>query len=442
MTLSKKQETHAMQIASQARPAAALFTLRNMRNAVSTAVLALAAGAAAQAGTITIESWRVDDLALWEQVLIPAFQQKNPGITVKFSPTAPTEYDSSLAARMAGGTAGDIVACRPFDVSLSLYNKGNLEKLDGKPGMENFPASAKTAWQTDDGKNTFCMPVASVMHGFLYNKKIFKELNLEAPKSEAEFFKLLDTVKSNGKYTPLVLGTADQWEAHQVVYTGIGPNYWKGEDGRRALIAGKTKFTDAPFVSTWEYEAKLGKYLSPGASSQTYSDSQNLFALGKGAVYPAGSWDIAYFNANAKFEMGAFPPPPPKAGDACYISDHNDIGFGVNKKSKNKDDAFKFLAWIGSQEFADIYTNKVTGFFSLSNHLITVKDPVAKQMIDWRKTCKSTIRVNSQILNRGTPSMENEMWNVNAQILNGKMAPKDAAAKIQAGFSKWYKPQL
>ena len=62
---------------------------------------------------------------------------------------------------------------RPFDVSLALYKKGQLEKLDGKPGMENFSATAKAAWQTDDGKDTFCMPMASVIHGFLYNKAIF-----------------------------------------------------------------------------------------------------------------------------------------------------------------------------------------------------------------------------------------------------------------------------
>jgi len=401
------------------------------------------AGGHVQAGTLSIESWRVDDLALWENVLIPAFEKKNPGITVKFTPTAPTEYDSSLTARLAGGTAGDLVACRPFDVSLSLYNKGNLEKLDGKPGMENFPASAKVAWQTDDGKDTFCMPMASVIHGFLYNQKIFKELNLQPPKTEAEFLKLLETVKAGGKYTPLVLCTADQWEAHQVLFTGVGPNYWKGETGRKALIAGKAKFTDPQFLAAWEYEAKLGKYLAKGASAQTYGDSQNMFALGQGAVYAAGSWDIAYFNANgsSKLELGVFPPPVPKAGDACYISDHNDIGMGVNKKSKNKEDAYKFLAWLGSQEFADVYTNKVTGFFSLSNHLISVKDPIAKQMINWRKSCSSTIRVNSQILNRGTPSMENEMWNVNVQVLNGKMTPLEAATKIQTGFAKWYKPQ-
>ncbi|WP_373976369.1 extracellular solute-binding protein [Chitinibacter sp. SCUT-21] len=399
----------------------------------------LLASAAAQAGTVTIESWRVDDKTLWEDVLIPAFQKKNPGIQVKFAPTAPTEYDSSLTARLTGGTAGDLITCRPFDKSLDLFKKGQLEKLDGKAGMENFPASAKVAWQTDDGKDTYCMPMASVIHGFFYNKKIFKDLNLKEPKTQAEFFATLEALKKAGK-TPLALGTADQWESNQIVFTSIGANYWKGEEGRKALIAGKAKFTDPQFVAAWEQMAKWGPYMGKGASAQTYADSQNLFAMGKAGIYPAGSWDIAYFNQQG-LDFGAFPPPVAKAGDKCQISDHTDIGMGVNPKAKNKADAYKFLAWLGSQEFADLYTNKVTGFFSLSNHLISVKDPVAKQMIDWRKTCGSTIRLNAQIMNRGEPAMENELWNVSSQVLNGKMAPKDAAAKIQTGFAKWYKPQ-
>ncbi|MGF6115257.1 raffinose/stachyose/melibiose transport system substrate-binding protein [Janthinobacterium lividum] len=407
----------------------------------NTLLALLLASGTAQAGTLTIESWRVDDKTLWETVLIPAFQKKHPGIEIKFSPTAPTEYDSTLNARLSGGTAGDLLACRPFDVSLALYKRGQLEKLDGKAGMDNFPASAKVAWQTDDGKDTFCMPIASVMHGFLYNKKIFRELKLQPPATEEEFFKVLETVKKSGKYAPLALGTADQWEANQVVFTSIGANYWKGEEGRKALIAGKAKFTDPQFVAAWEYEARLGSYLSKGASAQTYGDSQNQFALGKAAIYPSGSWDIAYFKQDPELELGAFNPPVRKAGDKCYISDHTDIGMSVNKKSKNKDDAYKFLAWLGSQEFADIYTNKVTGFFSLSNHLISIKDPLAKQMNGWRASCASTIRLNAQILNRGEPSMENELWNVNAQVLNGKLAPKDAARQIQSGFAKWYKPQ-
>lgn len=394
----------------------------------------------ASAGTLTIESWRIDDKALWEETLLPAFSKANPGITVKFTPSAPPEYNSALNARLTAGTAGDLITCRPFDVSLDLYTKGRLAKLNGQPGLENFPDSAKVAWQTDDGRDTYCMPMASVIHGFFYNKKVFADLGLKPPTTEAEFFAVLDKVKAGGKITPLALGTADQWETNQIVFTSLGANYWKGEDGRKALIAGKKKFTDADVTAVWETMAKWAPYLSKGYQAQTYGDSQNLFGAGKAAIYPAGSWDISYFQQNGLKDFGAFPPPVRKAGDGCYISDHTDIGMGINAASKNKADAEKFLTWLASKEFADLYTNKVTGFFSLSKHAITVQDPVAQEMVGWRNKCKSTIRLNAQIMSRGQPSMENELWTVSSQVMNGKMTPKDAGARIQAGFAKWHKP--
>lgn len=404
-------------------------------------LLSLLTAGAARAGTVLIESWRVDDKAVWETVLIPAFEKKHPGIEVRFAPTAPTEYDAGLATRLAAGTAGDVVTCRPFDVSLSLYRKGHLERLDGKPGMQNFLPASMLAWRTDNAKDTFCMPVASVMHGFFYNKKIFKQLNLLPPRTEAELFTLLDAVRNHGGYAPLALGTADRWESMQTVFANIGPNYWRGEEGRKALIEGKAKFTDPQFVAAFDYLARLGGYLPKGAATQTYADSQKQFASGGAAIYPAGSWDISYFNQAQGLEFGAFPPPVRKDGDKCYVADHMDIGLGVNRKAKNKDDALTFLTWVGSQEFADLYTNRVTGFFSLSTHLIAVRDPVAKQMMEWRATCGSTIRLNAQVLNRGQPRMESELWNVSSQVLNGRLAPKDGAARIQNGVTKWYKPQ-
>jgi raffinose/stachyose/melibiose transport system substrate-binding protein len=414
---------------------------RKMLSLAATAVAAAAAmgAGAASAGTLTIESWRVDDKTLWEQVLIPAFQRKHPDVHVKFAPTAPTEYDSSLAARLAGGTAGDLITCRPFDVSLSLYKQGRLDRIDGQPGLENFGPTAKVAWQTDDAKETFCMPMASVMHGFLYNKRIFDRLKLTPPRTESEFFTLLDAIQRDGAVAPLALGTADQWESSQVLFTSIGANYWQGEQGRKALIAGTARFTDPAFVGAFDYLHRLGAYLPKGAAAQTYADSQNQFALGRAAIYPAGSWDIAYFKQFGDLELGAFPPPVRSAGEACHVSDHTDIGIGINSKSRNKEDARRLLSWVGSQEFADLYTNKVTGFFSLSTHLIAVRDPLAKQFVDWRGRCKSTIRLNAQVLNRGTPPMENELWNVSSQVLNGKLSAQDAAARLQAGLAKWRK---
>jgi raffinose/stachyose/melibiose transport system substrate-binding protein len=403
-------------------------------------VLGAAPAAFAQDKTLTIESWRNDDLAIWQEKLIPAFEAKNPGIKVVFSPSAPTEYNAALNAKLDAGSAGDLITCRPFDASLELFKKGQLADLASLPGMENFSDVAKSAWTTDDGKSTFCVPMASVIHGFIYNKDAFDKLGIAVPSTEAEFFAALDKIKADGTYIPLAMGTKDLWEAATMGYQNIGPNYWKGEEGRTALIKGTEKLTDPQWVEPYATLAKWKPYLGDGFEAQSYPDSQNLFTLGRAAIYPAGSWEISGFNTQAQFKMGAFPPPVKNAGDTCYISDHTDIGVGLNAKSPNADAAKTFLTWVASPEFAAIYANALPGFFSLSNTPVEMQDPLAQEFVSWRQKCKSTIRSTYQILSRGTPNLENETWVESANVINGTDTPDVAAKKLQNGLDAWYKP--
>jgi len=404
------------------------------------AVSLLASLAAASAGSIKIESWRNDDADIWNSQIIPAFNKHYPNIKVEFSPSAPTEYNAALNARLAGGAAGDILACRPFDASLDLFKKKYLVSLNDLAGMKNFSDVAKSAWSTDDGKDTFCVPMASVIHGFIYNKDALKKVGASEPKTMEEFNALLEKLKKDGTYTPLVMGTADQWEAATMGFQNIGPNYWHGEQGRLALIKGTEKFTDPQYVDVFKELAKWGPFMGNGFQAQKYPDSQNLFSLGKGAIYPAGSWDISTFRATAKFPMGAFKPPLPAGATQCYISDHTDIGMGLNSASKNKDDAKKFLEWLTTPEFATLYANALPGFFPLSSTPVAIKDDLAATFVSWRKDCKSTIRNSYQILSRGTPNLENELWNVSAQVINGTMTPEAAGKRLQEGLDKWYHP--
>ncbi|WP_442580236.1 ABC transporter substrate-binding protein [Mesorhizobium sp. ASY16-5R] len=407
---------------------------------LGSSVLGSAGIALAQDKTLTIESWRNDDLAIWQEKLIPAFEKANPGIKVVFAPSAPTEYNAALNAKLDAGSAGDLITCRPFDASLDLYTKGHLADLTALPGMENFSDVAKSAWQTDDGKATFCVPMASVIHGFIYNKDAFDKLGIAVPATEADFFAALDKIKADGTYIPLAMGTKDLWEAATMGYQNIGPNYWKGEEGRLALIKGTQKLTDKDWVEPYATLAKWKPYLGDGFEAQTYPDSQNLFTLGRAAIYPAGSWEISGFNTQAQFKMGAFPPPVQKAGDTCYISDHTDIAIGMNAKSPNADAAKTFLTWVASPEFADIYANALPGFFSLSSTPVKMADPLAQEFVSWREKCKPTIRSTYQILSRGTPNLENETWVESANVINGTDTPEVAGEKLQKGLDAWYKP--
>ncbi|MXN43885.1 extracellular solute-binding protein [Shinella kummerowiae] len=415
------------------------------RNAIkglllASSILGTAGFAQAQDVTLTVESWRNDDLAIWQEKIIPAFEAKNPGIKVVFAPTAPTEYNAALNAKLDAGSAGDLITCRPFDASLELFNKGHLASLNDLPGMENFSDVAKSAWTTDDGATAFCVPMASVIHGFIYNKDAFDQLGITVPATEAEFFAALDKIKAEGSFIPMAMGTKDLWEAATMGYQNIGPTYWKGEEGRKALIKGEQKLTDEGWVEPYRVLAKWKDYLGDGFEAQTYPDSQNLFTLGRAAIYPAGSWEIGLFNTQAQFKMGAFPPPVKNAGDSCYISDHNDIGVGLNAKGANQEAAKKFLTFVASPEFADIYANSLPGFFSLNSTAVKMADPLAQEFVSWREKCKPTIRSTYQILSRGTPNLENETWTESANVINGTDTPEVAGEKLQKGLDSWYKP--
>ena len=414
------------------------------RNTLRLALLStalVATGAYAQDVTLNIESWRNDDLALWQEQIIPAFEAKHPGIKVNFNPSAPAEYNAVLNSKLDAGSAGDLITCRPFDASLALYDAGHLADLSGLEAMGNFSDVAKSAWQTDDGSASFCVPMASVIHGFIYNKDAFEELGLEVPQTEDEFFAALDKIREDGTYIPMAMGTNDQWEAATMGYNNIGPNYWKGEEGRLALIAGEQKLTDEAWTAPYATLARWGAYLGDGYEAQTYPDSQNIFTLGRAAIYPAGSWEVSGFNNLADFEMGAFKPPVKNAGDTCYISDHTDIGIGMNAATAHPEAAQTFLSWVASPEFAEIFANALPGFFPLSSTPVEISDPLAAEFVGWRGECESTIRSTYQILSRGTPNLENETWGASVAAIKGTATPEELGQKLQDGLASWYAPQ-
>jgi raffinose/stachyose/melibiose transport system substrate-binding protein len=403
------------------------------------AFVAEASGAFAEDTTLSIESWRSDEAALWQEKVIPALEASNPGMKLSFEPTA-AAYDDGLEARLSDGSAGDLIACRPFDVGLGLYEKGHLAPLDGLPGLENFTPLSRAAWSTDDGRTAFCVPLGRSTLGFIYNKDIFDELGLTEPKTVAQFHEVLDRLRDDGRYVPLAMGLADGWEALAVGYENIGPTYWNGEAGRLALIAGRQKLTDENWLKPYRELARWRDYLGDGFEAQTYSDSQNLFTLGRAAVYPAGSWEITGFSANAPFAIGAFPPPVLAEGDRCVVTEQAEIGLGANAASPNLAAAKTFLSFVASEAFAKIAADALPGLIPIANVPVTSGDPLAQEFAGWLTECEVTIRPTSGALNRGTPSFESESRKAVAQVIKGAETPETVAARLQAGLDGWYKP--
>ena len=388
--------------------------------------------------TITFGNWRVEDAALWEENVIPAFEATHPEIKVTYQPTGTDDYNAAIQSQIESGTGPDVIMCRPFDVNRAWIDDGYFDDLTGLPGIDGFTDTALAAWQGNDG-NPYCVPIASVLAGFYYNKTIFDELGLEIPTTMAEFTDVLQAIKDDGTYTPLALGSADGWQLSYNVLDSIGPNYWQGEDGRLGLIDGTKKLTDPEFVDAFQAVADLKAFMPDGYQSLTYEDQMQLFTLGKAAIMPDGSWDVTAASATG-LDVGIFAPPVVKDGDQRYLQEMPDQGVGLNADSKNKDAAKVFLSWLASSDFQSIYVDKVPGFFSMGSEPVTYTNALAQEFADLKTDALLTPRLQLDRLSAGNPPLDDNTWAVLQTVLNDGVSPADATSKLQTDLDSWYVP--
>jgi raffinose/stachyose/melibiose transport system substrate-binding protein len=388
----------------------------------------------ALATDLVMGSWRTEDIDAWNRILA-AFHARHPDINIRFEPTVNTEYLPALQTQLQSKKGPDIVSCFPFDFSLKIYDLGGLADISDLKGYENFPDTALAAWRTDDGKHIYCVPVGSVIQGFYYNKNLFEKLGLTVPKTEGEFFAVLDKIKASGT-TPLDFGTKDLWPSVDLAFNSTWPNYCDGENARKALIAGTVKLTDACFIKALTAVARWGGYLPDGSESIGYPDTQQIFPLGQAAIFPGGSWEIPLLGKIADFDIGIFPPVQPdgKTSDKCWFVDHVDMGIGMNANTAHPQEVRSFLEWLMTPEFSQLFIDNQPGFFPLSKFKVSSKNPLAAEFASWREKCGSVIRLPSQFLSRGTPGLEQSLEENVYLMVRGKETPQEVAEKGQAAI--------
>jgi raffinose/stachyose/melibiose transport system substrate-binding protein len=406
--------------------------------ALGVSLVTLTSAALADPVTLTLGSWRTEDLAVWQDQVLPAFEATHPDINVEFAPVNTNEYNAAMQSQIEGGAGPDLITCRPFDVNNEWINRGYFSKLDGLAGLENFDATAKAAWTFNGG--TYCVPVAAVLAGFYYNVDIFNELGLKVPTTQAEFIATLQAIKDNGKYTPLAVGSAESW---QLAYNGlysIGPAYWKGEEGRLGLIDGTKKLTDADFVAALTAFQAWKPFLPAGQEALSYSDMTQLFTLGKAAILPDGSWNINQVTSTG-LNVGVFGPPAVEAGGQRYLQEMPDMAIGINAASANQEAAKTFLTWVSGPEFQQIYVNTAPGFFAMSNQSVKYDNALAQAFADLKTGALLTPRLALDRLSAGTPPLDDETWRLLQVMMTSDMTPDAVAAELQTGLSSWYSPQ-
>jgi len=397
---------------------------------------------AAEEITLTLGSWRVDDVAAWE-VITAAFKEEYPNITVKFDPTNPPDYNATLRTQLETGTGPDLYFVRSFATGRELFDAGYVASLKDLPGItDTFSEGSRAPWSTDAGE-PYAVPIIAVSHGIYYNKDIFAANGIEVPATWEELMAASQKLLDAG-VIPFANGTKDAWDINEVVMMQFIPSNIGGYEGRMAYLNGERCFNSEEMVASFQQIADMKPFLPTGFEATSYYDSAQLFAQGQAAMMLDGSWSVGPFEKDATdFEWGVFYPPALEGKDQ-YVTFHVDAAIGANAGSPNLEAAMTFLEWLESPTFAELLGNNLPGFFPLTKEVPTLSDPIAADFMAFNSAAKGVdIRfVWEKLLAAPSGSVDayTSLNNNVIAVLKDEKTPQEAADAFQADLAGWYEP--
>ena len=385
---------------------------------------------------LVFTSWRTEDIERMNRIN-DEFTKANPNIEIDFQPVKDTEYDAQLRQSLAAGVGADIIFLRSYDSGYQIYKTESLMDLNSVlPELKEFPSAAVAAWATPEGES-YGIPAAGVVHGIYYRKSIFEEYGLDVPATWDEFIAACDTLKAGGE-TVFAQGTKDNWMLYEVMYSGLGANFYGGEEARQALMNKEARFTDDNFVLALEKMKELQAYFPERYEGIDYVTMQQIFGTGNAAMFMGGSWEIGIFEDLGGLEdVGYFAPPLAKAGDTLQYCFHVDAGIAMNKNTKHMEEVKTYMKWLASSDYAQLYMNELPGFFSYTPGNYTLNNQLAKEMQSYVSDSVPTVRTVWEKLSADSPSGNELVGEAIQMMYAGTLTPAEAAKFVDDGLS-WY----
>lgn len=303
----------------------------------------------------------------------PAFQELAKkyealsGIKVNFELYAPSEaYSQRIRAAAQGVNLPDIFGILGEKNDFASFIKaGHILDLAAYMEADNnkwknsfFPkalAVNEFTPQNSYGINPgiFGAPIDITTIQMLYNKKLFSQLGLDPlrpPKTLPEFLDTGAKIKAAGMQG-LVSGWGEIW-----MIDCLANNYAfniMGKDKVLATIKGEVAYTDPDWIKVFNVFKQMrdSGILAQGIVTMINKSAEQLFANEKAVFAFNGSWCVnVYQGMNPNLEYGVMLLPEASSEHPVAIWGGAGSSFMVNARSKNKEEAVKFLIWLTDQD--------------------------------------------------------------------------------------------
>ena len=285
--------------------------------------------------------------------MVEMFKAENPKINVIVN-INDREAHKTAIRNFLTADAPDITSWYPGNRMGPFVDAGLFEAVDdvwADAGFDEEMAAIKPT-MTRDGK-IWGVPYSYYQWGIYYRKDIFDLLKIAEPKTWAELMASCKVMNDNG-VKPFTIGTKYLWTAAGVFdYINLRTN---GYDVHNNLTAGKIKYTDDRIKQTfvnWKQMMDECGFVDNHAS-MSWQDALAPFANGDAAMYVMGNFAVGGMKdaglTEEQIDYFQFPEITaglPRAEEAPADA------FFIPSNAKNKEDAKKFLAFVGR---ADVQT--------------------------------------------------------------------------------------
>ncbi|CAI3665492.1 raffinose/stachyose/melibiose transport system substrate-binding protein [Clostridium neonatale] len=266
------------------------------------------------------------------------------------------QFKTKLTTLMAANNVPDIFQTfelaylKPFVEGGKVYEVG--EALNKDLEWKDTFTEGVFDPVTYDGK-IYSIPTEKSVAVMFYNKKIFKDNNVEVPTTYDDFLNVCETLKNNG-VTPMTLSVTDAWIPAQFVQqlsTGIG-----GMKLYNGVLDGTVKWNNESHVeAALEAQKMIDKgYFKENFMGLSTEESQKTFKEGGAAMYYMGSWDVPNLldeeTSSIKDDVGAFVMPAKNNENSNIPVASLNTCLSISENSKNKEAAVDFLKFFTSQQ--------------------------------------------------------------------------------------------
>ena len=292
--------------------------------------------------------------------LVEKFEAENPNIKVTIS--APPDATTVLKTKLVKGDVPDIISMSADRSYADFVDANILEDLDGLVDIDKInPVYNKMMkdLEIEDKQGIYGVPYALNASGVIYNKDIFRELNLEIPKTWDEFLSVAQKVK-NEQIIPFYMTYKEAWTTLPAWNT-ISSTLVSSE------IFDKVNKREVTFSEIYdETTDKILELLEFGHSDNFgvgYNDGNIAFAKGESAMYLQGSYAIpSILTVNENLNLGMFALPATNNVENNKLVSGVDVYFSIPKDAKNKEESIKFINFLLEEENSQLYIEEQCAF--------------------------------------------------------------------------------